>query len=115
MSLDLYLLITQGQYSPSGTVSMPVGWSVFVQEEVIAEPVQTSGGSTGVQTGTKEETKRKKIKLKFFKEDKLEFEKEVEVSDITVKIQDVKLNENTKKVKVVLKSESSNIITELEI
>lgn len=115
MPLDLYLLITQGQYSPSGIINMPAGWTVSVQEEVIVEPVQRPGGSTGVQTGTKEETKRKKIKLKFFKEDKLEFEKEVEVTDITVKVQDVQLNENTKTVKVVLKSEINNMITEMEI
>lgn len=114
MPLDLYLLATQGQFSPTGTISMPVGfYTVVVEEEIV--PAQRRGGSSAGAPASKKEKKKKKIRLKFFQNNKLEFEKEIVVSDISLKVEDVKLNESKGVVEVKLRSNTQVIIKEVNL
>lgn len=113
MPLDLYLLATQGQFSPTGVITMASGYYVVVEEEII--PSQRPGGSPVGTIRPDEEKKKKKIKLKFFQNNKLEFEKEIIVSDITVKVEDVKINENKNIIEVRLKSDTEVIIKEIKL
>ena len=112
MPFDLYLLATQGQYSPTGVITLPTGY--FLIEEEIITPVRRLGGSPG-GVGSREEKKKKKIKLKFFKDNKLKFEKEIIVSDITLKVEDIKLNEVENKLEVKLKSNTEVTIREIKL
>lgn len=114
MPLDLYLLATQGQFSLTGIISMPVGfYTVVIEEEIIT--TQRPGGSPVGTIRPEKEKKKKKIKLKFFQNNILEFEKEIIVSDIKVKVEDVKINENKNIIEVKLKSDTQVIIKEIKL
>ena len=113
MPFDLYLLATQGQFSPTGVITMPTGY--FLIEEEIITPSRRPGGSAAGVGSKDQKKKKKKIKLKFFKEDKLEFEKEIIVSDVTVKVEDIKLNESKNMIEVRLRSNTEVVIKEIKL
>lgn len=95
ITLDTYLLITQGQFSPINEIKMPgSGWFVYIEEDIIDVPRRRGGGSgTGVYDKERYD-KKKRIRLKVkLEEDKI-FEKEIILDNVNLKVSNVKQVEN---------------------
>lgn len=91
--LDLYSLITQGQFSlTQNFIPLPgTGWSIIIEEEIIDVPVRRGGGGSGVIYDYK---KKKRVYLKVKNENGLVFEKELFLENINLKVQNIQQIEN---------------------
>jgi hypothetical protein len=86
INLDLYLLITQGQYSPDRSEYWtPDGFYIFVEEEIVVVPRR---GGSGSGLPGEELVKRKKITL-HVNGDGFTFKKSIFVDNINLKVSDV--------------------------
>ena len=117
MPLDLFLLITQGQFSKNKIIGYPDGY--YIIEEEIISPGGGGGGATiwgapQPQTPSKQKL-QKRIKIKFFLSDKKEFEKEIIVKDINLKVKEVEFIEKNKVIKVRLMNGENEVEKKIKI
>lgn len=118
MPLDLFLLITQGQFSKNKIIGYPDGY--YIIEEEIISPGGGGGGATiwgapQPQTSPKKQKLQKRIKIKFFLSDKKEFEKEIIVKDINLKVKEVEFIEKNKVIKVRLINGENEVEKKIKI
>lgn len=86
--LDLYLLITQGQYSPNTEFkTYAAGYSIFVEEEIIEVPVRRGGSGAPGDIVYK---KKKRIYLKVKLDDGKVFEKDIILNNVNLSVTDVR-------------------------
>ena len=90
--LDLYLLITQGQYSPDTEFkTLSSGWYITVEEDIIDVPIKRGGSSTGGDVYYK---KKKRIYIKVSLEDGKKFEKEILLENINLSVSNLREVDN---------------------
>jgi hypothetical protein len=91
--LDLYLLITQGQYSPNTEFkTIAGGWYITIEEDIIEVPVRRGGSST--DGGDIYYKKKKRIYIKVRLDEGKKFEKEILLENINLSVSNVRQSED---------------------
>ncbi len=95
--LDLYMLITQGQYSPNTEFkTVGGGYYIYVEEEIIDVPpiIRRGGSGDYSKDGLLYNNKKKIIHLRVRTEDGKLFEKDIILDNINLKVSNVRQIDN---------------------